>query len=46
MQGKVLMRNIISSGGKIDIGNLASGMYMLRLTGEGYSTHPQKILKY
>lgn len=46
MQGKVLMRNTISSGSKIDIGSLATGMYMLRLTGEGYSTNPQKILKY
>lgn len=46
MQGKVLMRNTISSGSKIDISNLATGMYMLRLTGEGYSTNPQKIIKY
>ncbi len=46
MQGKVLMRNTISSGNKIDISNLATGMYMLRLTGEGYSSNPQKIIKY
>lgn len=46
MQGKVLMRNTISSGSKIDIGSLATGMYMLRLTGEGYTTNPQKIIKY
>lgn len=46
MQGKVLQRSRISSGDKIDISNFASGMYMLRLSGDGYITTPQKILKY
>jgi len=46
MQGKVLQRSRISSGDKIDISNFASGMYMLRLSGDGYTSAPQKILKY
>lgn len=46
MQGKVLQRSSIRSGDKIDISNFTTGMYMLRLLGDGYITTPQKILKY
>lgn len=45
MSGHSIMEGLIINGEKIDISNLASGMYLVSLISDGISSAPKKLIK-